>query len=106
MDLSTTYMGLKLSSPLVPSASPLCSEVDNLKRMADAGAGAVVLHSLFEEQIRHDTGELDFYLQQGADRFAESLSYFPHMDDYMLGPDDYLNHIVRAKEAVKIPVIA
>ena len=106
MDLSTTYMGLKLSSPLVPSASPLCSEVDNIKRMADAGAGAVVLHSLFEEQIRHDTGELDFYLQQGTERFAESLSYFPHMDDYMLGPDDYLEHIVRAKEAVKIPIIA
>jgi dihydroorotate dehydrogenase (fumarate) len=99
-------MGLKLSSPLVPSASPLTGEVDNIKRMADAGAGAIVLHSLFEEQIRHDTGELDFYLQQGADRFAESLSYFPHMDDYMLGPDDYLEHINRAKQAVEIPIIA
>ena len=106
MNLSTTYMGLNLSSPLVPSASPLTSEVDNIKRMADAGAGAIVLHSLFEEQIRHDTGELDFYLQQGADRFAESLSYFPHMDDYMLGPDDYLEHIDRAKRAVEIPIIA
>ncbi len=106
MNLSTTYMGLKLSSPLVPSASPLTGEVDNIKRMADAGAGAIVLHSLFEEQIRHDTGELDFYLQQGADRFAESLSYFPHMDDYMLGPDDYLEHINRAKQAVEIPIIA
>ena len=106
MNLSTTYMGLKLTSPLVPSSSPLCTELDNLKRMDDAGAGAVVLHSLFEEQIRHDTGELDFYLQQGTERFAESLSYFPHMDDYVLGPEEYLEYISKAKQAVRIPIIA
>jgi dihydroorotate dehydrogenase (fumarate) len=106
MNLSTTYMGLNLTSPLVPSSSPLCSELDNLKRMDDAGAGAIVLHSLFEEQIRHDTGELDFYLQQGTERFAESLSYFPHMDDYVLGPEEYLEYISKAKQAVGIPIIA
>ena len=95
MNLATTYMGLKLSNPLVPSASPLASELDNIKRMADAGAGAIVLHSLFEEQIRHDSDELGFFLNQGTERFAESLTYFPNVGDYLLGPEEYLEHIGR-----------
>jgi dihydroorotate dehydrogenase (fumarate) len=106
MDLSTTYMGLDLAGPLVPSASPLSRDVDAIRRMADAGAAAVVLWSLFEEQLQHEAAELDFYLEYGADRFAESLSYFPPMAEYRLGPDEYLRHIAKAKQAVDIPVIA
>jgi dihydroorotate dehydrogenase (fumarate) len=106
MDLSTTYMGLKLSSPLVPSASPLSYEIDNIRKMEDMGASAVVLHSLFEEQIQHDAKELDFFLQYGTERFAESLTYYPHLEEYQLGPEAYLEHISRAKKAVDIPIIA
>ncbi len=106
MDLSTTYMRLKLSSPLVPSASPLSRSVDNLKRMEQAGAGAVVLWSLFEEQIQHDARELDFYMLYGTERFAESLTYFPQPAEYHLAPEQYLAHVARAKAAVKIPIIA
>jgi dihydroorotate dehydrogenase (fumarate) len=104
-DLSTTYLGLPLRSPLVVSAGPLCESVDNIRRMEDAGAGAVVLHSLFEEQITLESRELDRYLSDGTDSFAESLSYFPDMQRYNLGPDGYLEHIRRAKAAVDIPVI-
>jgi len=106
MNLTTQYMGLELSCPLVPSASPLSRELGNVRAMEDAGAGAVVLWSLFEEQIQHDARELDFYLQYGADRFAESLTYFPQVDDFHLGPDEYLEHIAKAKKAVDIPIIA
>ncbi|MFB3893464.1 MAG: dihydroorotate dehydrogenase-like protein [Phycisphaerae bacterium] len=106
MDMSTTYMGLKLSSPLVPSASPLSQEIGNIKRMEDAGAGAVVLWSLFEEQIEHDATELDYYLQYGSERFAESLTYFPQPRDYKFGGEAYLEHIAKAKKAVGIPIIA
>lgn len=105
MDLSTKYMGLKLSSPLVHSASPLSYDIGNIRKMEDMGVGAVVLHSLFEEQIRHDASELEFFLQYGADRFAESLTYYPHKDDYVLGPEEYLEHIAKAKKAVHIPII-
>jgi dihydroorotate dehydrogenase (fumarate) len=104
-DLSTTYLGLSLKSPLVASASPLCEDVDNIRRMEDAGAAAVVLHSLFEEQITLESNQLDRYLSQGVESFAESLSYFPAMADYRLGPDEYLEHIRRAKAAVRIPII-
>jgi dihydroorotate dehydrogenase (fumarate) len=104
-DLSTTYLGLTLRSPLVVSAGPLCERVDNIRRMEDAGAGAVVLHSLFEEQITLESHELDRYLSDGTDSFAESLTYFPDMQGYKLGPDGYLEHIRRAKAAVDIPVI-
>ena len=106
MDLSTTYMGLQLSSPLVPAASPLSFEIDNIKHMEQAGASAVVLHSLFEEQIAHDADELDFFLHYGADRFAESLTYYPRQEEYILGPEEYLQHIARAKRAARIPIIA
>jgi dihydroorotate dehydrogenase (fumarate) len=105
MDLSTTYCGLKLRSPLVPSASPLTKEVDDLKRMEEAGAGAVVLPSVFEEQLRSESAELDHALTQGTESFAEALSYFPQVGEFRHGPEDYLEHIQRAKAAIKIPVI-
>ncbi len=106
MDLTTNYLGLKLRSPLVPSASPLSRETEDIKRMEDAGAGAVVLTSLFEEQIRQEAAELDHHMAQGTESFAEALTYFPQVGDFRLGPDDYLEHVAKAKAAVKIPVIA
>jgi dihydroorotate dehydrogenase (fumarate) len=104
-ELATTYLGLPLSNPLVPSASPLSRSLDNLKRMEDAGAGAVVMHSLFEEQINQESHYLDFALTHGAESYAEALSYFPEPRQYYLTPDQYLDHIRRAKEALEIPVI-
>ncbi|MFH1681810.1 MAG: dihydroorotate dehydrogenase-like protein [Candidatus Eisenbacteria bacterium] len=106
MDLTTHYLGMKLRSPLVPSASPLTEEIGNIRKMEDAGAGAVVLHSLFEEQIVRESLELDRFTSKGTESFAEALTYFPEPEEYRLGPDEYLNHIRKAKEAVKIPVIA
>ena len=106
MDLSTTYLGLKLRTPLVPSASPLSEDVDNIKRLEDAGASAVVLYSLFEEQLRRDRLELAMNLEQGTESFPEALTYFPEPDELKLGPEEYLNLIVRAKAAVNIPIIA
>ena len=104
MDLSTTYLGLQLKNPLVPSASPLMRKVDNIKRMEDAGASAVVLHSLFEEEIRQASQEIDHYLNYGAESFWEALSYFPDVD-LRMGPDSYLDHVRKVKAAVSIPVI-
>jgi len=106
MDLSTTYLGLKLKNPLIASASPLSKNLDNFKRLEDAGIAAIVNHSLFEEQITHEVGELQHYLAQGSDSYAESLSYFPQASEFKLGPEEYLSHIFRAKKAVKIPIIA
>jgi dihydroorotate dehydrogenase (fumarate) len=106
MDLTTTYMGFKLKNPIVPSASPLSETIDNIRRMEDAGAAAITLYSLFEEQIEFEAAELSHFLDYGTDSFAEALSYFPEQDDYRLGPDDYLEHIRKAKDAVDIPVIA
>jgi dihydroorotate dehydrogenase (fumarate) len=106
LDLSTTYLGLKLQNPLVPSASPLSKSLDTLKRLEDHGAAAVVLYSLFEEQIEHESNELDFYLNQGAESYAEAVSYFPDLGQYNLGPDEYLEHIRQAKAALEIPIIA
>jgi dihydroorotate dehydrogenase (fumarate) len=106
MDLTTNYLGLKLRTPLVPSASPLSQNLDNLKRMEDTGAAAIVLYSLFEEQITHERLELHHDLTQGTESFAEALSYFPEPATFHFGPDAYLNHIRRAKEAVGIPIIA
>ena len=105
MDLSTTYLGLQLKNPLVPSASPLMRKVDNIKRIEDAGAAAVVLHSLFEEEIRQASHEFDHYLNYGAESYWEALSYFPEVD-LRIGPDSYLNHVRKVKAAVSIPVIA
>ena len=77
MKLATTYLGFKLRTPLVPSASPLSENIDNIKRMEDAGASAIVFHSLFEEQVRRDHHELHFYLEQSTESYAEALTYFP-----------------------------
>jgi dihydroorotate dehydrogenase (fumarate) len=105
MDLSTNYMGLSLKNPLVISPSPLCQKIDNIRKMEDSGAAAVVLHSLFEEQITLESKELDRYLTQGTESFAESLSYFPDLGDYRIGPEEYLEHVRQAKDAVDIPII-
>ena len=106
MNLKTTYLGLELESPFVPSASPLSEKIDNIRRMEDAGAAAVVLHSLFEEQIEMEAGTLAHYLQQGTESFAEAVSYFPPAGDFHTGPSEYIEHIRKAREAVKIPIIA
>jgi dihydroorotate dehydrogenase (fumarate) len=106
MDLTTNYLGLQLRSPLVISASPLSEDVDNIRHMEDAGAAAVVLYSLFEEQLRQDRLELNQNLQQGTESFAESLTYFPDAGEYHLGPEEYLKHIAAAKKATHIPIIA
>jgi dihydroorotate dehydrogenase (fumarate) len=106
MDLSTTYLGLKLRTPLVPAASPLSEEIDNIKRMEDAGAAAVVLYSLFEEQLRRDRVELAEALEHGTFSTPEALTYFPEPEEFHLGPEEYLKHISRAKAAVNIPIIA
>lgn len=105
IDLSTRYLGLSLANPLVASASPLCESVDNIRAMEDAGAAAVVLHSLFEEQIDVESIQLDRYLTHSAESHAEALDYFPDLGRYQLGPDAYLEHVRRAKEAVDIPII-
>lgn len=104
-DLTTTYLGLQLKNPLVASASPLSKKVDNVRRLENAGAAAVVMYSLFEEQITHESQELDHYLERGTHSFAESLSYFPDLDHYNLGPERYLEHLHKVKQAVSIPVI-
>lgn len=106
IDLTTRYLGFKLKSPIVASASPLCESIDNLRRMEDAGIAAVVLPSLFEEQLEIEGEAIDFNLSQGGDTFAESLSYFPDLHCYNLGPDGYLELIHKAKKAISIPVIA
>ena len=105
MDLTTTYLGLKLKNPLVASASPLSKSIDNYRRLEDAGVAAIVNHSLFEEQITHDSHELSHYMTLGSESYAESLTYSPSQMDFPLGPDEYLEHLYRAKKAVKIPVI-
>ena len=106
IDLSTTYLGLKLKNPLVASSSPMCDDLGNLRRMEDAGASAVVLQSLFEEEIEIESDELDRFIEQGADVSAESTTHFPELARRVAGPDAYLEHIRRAKQAVKIPIIA
>jgi len=106
MDLTTKYLGLKLRTPLVPAASPLSEEIDQIKRMEDAGASAVVLHSLFEEQLRQDRLELHHNMEQGTFSSPEALTYFPEPDEFHLGPEEYLKHIASAKKSVKIPIIA
>lgn len=103
-DLSTSYMGLKLRNPLVASSSPLCKSVDNICRLEDAGASAVVLHSLFEEQINLESFELDRWLEPN-EGFAEAQSYLPDLTSYNIGPEGYVEHIASAKKSVRIPVI-
>jgi len=105
MNLTTNYLGLLLKNPIVVSSSPLSHNVDSIRRLEDVGAAAVVMHSLFEEQISFDSYYLDYHLTQGTNSYAESLSYFPDMQTYNVGPDEYLKLIRRAKEAVDIPII-
>ena len=106
IDLSTTYLGMKLKSPLVVSANPLCEKIPNIRKMEDAGAAAVVLHSLFEEQFNLEAEYLHRYTTHGMESYPEALDYFPDMGSYNSGPDGYLEHIRKAKDAVDIPIIA
>lgn len=106
IDLSTTYLGLKLKNPLVASASPLSRKVERVKELEDAGAAAVVMYSLFEEQLEHESRELDYFLNYGTETYAEALTYFPDLETYNIGPEKYLNLIAELKKSVKIPVIA
>ena len=106
MNLTTNYLGMTLKNPIVASSSPLSHSVDSIRRLEDAGAAAVVMYSLFEEQIGFDSYYIDYHLTQGVDSYAESISYFPDMQSYNVGPDQYLNLIRSAKEAVSIPIIA
>jgi dihydroorotate dehydrogenase (fumarate) len=106
IDLSTKYLGLTLANPLVCSASSMCESLDSIRQMEDAGASAVVLHSLFEEQLIFESASLDASLSAGTESYAESLSYLVELPDYKLGPDGYLEHIRKAKQAVAIPIVA
>ncbi|NLF14259.1 MAG: dihydroorotate dehydrogenase-like protein [Anaerolineaceae bacterium] len=106
VDLATTYMGIRLKNPIVPSASPLSADLVKIKQMEDAGAAAIVLHSLFEEQIETEAEALAYYLERGTESFYEALTYFPPMEDYRREPDEYLEHIRQARKAVDIPIIA
>ncbi|KXK13441.1 MAG: dihydroorotate dehydrogenase family protein [Chloroflexi bacterium OLB15] len=106
LDLTTTYMGYKLRSPLVASASPLSETVDGIKRLEDAGAGAVVMFSLFEEQLKLEQLALDHYLTYGTESYAEALSYFPEPQDFKTTSEGYLELIRKAKESVEIPIFA
>jgi dihydroorotate dehydrogenase (fumarate) len=106
IDLSTNYLGLKLKNPIVVSASPLSEKLENFPRLRDAGAGAIVLYSLFEEQIEADSENIDAALEYGANSYAESTSYLPDMPKYHVGPDRYLDLIRKAKKAVDLPIIA
>jgi dihydroorotate dehydrogenase (fumarate) len=105
VDLTTTYLGLKLKNPLVASPSPLSEKVGNVKRMQEAGIAAVVMYSLFEEQIIHESLELDHFLNRGTESFAEALTYFPNLGKYSLAPDKYIETLEKTKQAVDIPVL-
>ena len=104
-DLKTKYLGLDLKNPLVASASALSKNLDNIKKMEDANLGAVVLYSLFEEEIMHESLALDHFLSRGTESFAEALTYFPEFDEYNTGKDRYLDLVWEAKESTSIPII-
>ena len=106
MDLTTTYLGLTLSHPLVAGASPLADDLDGVKRLEDAGAAAIVLRSLFEEQITREQMAEHINLDSHGESFAEATSYFPSPDAFALGPFQYLEHVRRVKAAVGVPVLA
>ena len=105
MDLRTRYLGLDLAHPVVASAGPLSKTLDGIRRLEDAGASAIVLFSLFEEQIQHENEAFDHLSELGSESFAESLSYFPAVGQDSVGPDRYLDLVRRAREAVSVPVI-
>ncbi len=104
-DLTTTYLGLKLKNPLVASASPLSRKIETARKLEEAGVSAIVMYSLFEEQIIHESLELDHYLTRGTDSFAEAMSYLPDSGTYAMIPEKYLNQVAGLKKALKIPVI-
>lgn len=106
MNLATNYLGMMLKNPIVVSSSPLSHNIDSIRRLEDAGAAAIVMYSLFEEQIAYDGLSLDNFLENANYRSAEAMSYFPEMENYNVGPDEYMNLIRCAKEAVSIPIIA
>lgn len=106
MNLTTRYLGLELKTPLMPGASPLATRLDNIRRLEDAGASAIVLHSLFAEQIEGNAVAVSRHIERWQDTFAEATSFFPQNDDYLLGPDEYLNRITAIKTATNLPVIA
>lgn len=106
MDLTTTYLGLTLKNPIVAAASPLSHSVESMRTLEAAGASAIVMFSLFEEQIAHEEKELDHYLTAGTEAFAEALTYFPEPEAYHLGPEEYLGLIEKAKATLRIPIIA
>lgn len=105
MNLETTYLGLKLKNPIVVSASPLSRSMDSMRRLEDAGASAIVMHSLFEEQITHELESLEHYKKYGADSYAEALSYFPDTGDYHFAPEEYLELLAKASSKLEIPII-
>jgi dihydroorotate dehydrogenase (fumarate) len=106
MDLSTTYLGLKLPHPIMPGASPMVDKIDLVKRMEDAGAAAIVMHSLFEEQLMREELATYHHIDVHSDSFAEAMTYLPRPDEFNLGPDQYLEQLVRIKQSVDLPVIA
>jgi dihydroorotate dehydrogenase (fumarate) len=106
MDLSTNYLGMNLPHPLVPGASPLADDLDTVKQLEDAGAAAIVLRSLFEEQIMREQEATEIHRERHDHTFAEAVTYFPSPDSFVLGPEEYLNHLRRVKQSVAIPVIA
>ncbi len=106
MDLSTTYLGLNLSHPILPSASPLTKNLDDIRRLEDAGAPAIVMHSLFEEELEGESHLLDHYMDFGSESYGEALNYFPELDNYGIGPGHYLDLVRKAKDATAVPVIA
>ena len=101
IDLTTTYLGLKLRTPLVASASPLSQTIDGIRQLEDVGASAVVLYSLFEEQLRKESAELEHDLAAGTESTAEAITFLPQSGEFKVGPEEYLNHIRKAKEAVR-----
>jgi dihydroorotate dehydrogenase (fumarate) len=105
MDLSTTYLGLKLPNPLMPGASPMVDDIDHVRRLEDAGAAAIVMHSVFEEQISREQVATFVHTESHGQSFAEALTYFPSPESFHLGPEDYLDHLRRVKQAVSVPVI-
>lgn len=106
VDLSTTYMGLKLKNPLIAASTPFSEKPETAQQLEKAGVAAIVMHSLFEEQIIRQSMELDHFLTAGTESFAESLTYLPDMGRYSIGPENYLDQVRKLKKALKIPVIA
>ncbi len=104
-DLKTTYLGIPLKNPLLAASSPLSKKLADIQRLEDAGLAGIVMYSLFEEQIEHESLALNYYLERGTESFAEAITYFPEMESYNIGPDSYVELIRKAKETVDIPII-